>query len=336
MEIPIRAQLSSVVYEKTLHLSDVKASGGAPESMIGKLGEDVDPESDTEDFLGDTDTKDTDSLVPLVALGRASKAAPGNAAISTSSHQGSINIVAVDAARIAEFAARSYIIVGITVTVVVAAAVLVKLIGWISFGTALLVPLFFTPLNMLASKRYAAAQAKLMRIRDDKLVVVDEALRGIRHIKFAASESYWEAQIMKVRASELWQQRSVFTWIVVMRLFWISSPILLSVVSLGTYSFLHGSLTPSVAFTALTIFGTMELALSIIPFAYTQGADAIVSSRRVDALLNTVERKERRCAGSSIMFENATISWPLPADGLFVKPFMLRNINIAFTNDKIK
>ena len=335
LEIPIRAQLSSVVYEKNLNLSDVKANVTTT-TTANQGAEDIWSESDSDDGSDQNTSKEIQKSIPLINIDHEKKASSGESGIGTSSHQGSINLVAVDAVRVAEFSARSYVLVGITVTLIVAAASLVQLIGWISFGMALLTPLLFTPLNMLASRRYATAQGELMRSRDDKLAVVDEALRGIRHIKFAASESYWEQQIMTVRASELWQQRTVFKWIVVMRLFWISSPILLSVISLGTYGFITGSLTPSIAFTALTIFGNMELALSVIPFAYTQGADALVSSRRLDALLNTKDKREKRCLGSSIRFENAAISWPLPQENTGVKAFTLNNININFKNKKIK
>jgi hypothetical protein len=42
-----------------------------------------------------------------------------------------------------------------------------------------------------------------MKIRDEKMGVVTEALQGIRQIKFAALEREWEAKIGSVRTREL-------------------------------------------------------------------------------------------------------------------------------------
>jgi hypothetical protein len=47
-----------------------------------------------------------------------------------------------------------------------------------------------------------------MAARDDKTGVISEALRGLRQIKFGASESEWEKRIMRTRLRELaeiWQ-----------------------------------------------------------------------------------------------------------------------------------
>lgn len=335
LEIPIRSQISSVIFEKSLHLSDVKARSVASE-VHNEPPKSMEPgaEHTSERY---TSEKDTDMAPDSPAdINSQSNAELQSPETTTSSCQGSINLIAVDAPRVAEFSARSYILVGISMTLIISVVVLVRLIGGLSFVMGLLVPLLFTPLNTIASRRYAKSQAELMKLRDEKLATIDEALRGIRHIKFAASESYWEAQIRRVRTSELWQQRTVFKWIIVMRFFWISSPIFLSVLSLGTYSLLNGSLSSSTAFTALAIFGNIELAMSVLPFAYAQGADALVSSRRIDDVLNKKGREDKRRPGSAVKFENAAVSWPLADSADSARTFLLKNLNIEFKNEKIK
>ncbi|TVY84698.1 ATP-dependent bile acid permease [Lachnellula suecica] len=334
LEIPIRSQISSVVFEKSLHLSDVKARSVANE-VHDKPPKAMEPgtEHTKERYTSEKDA----SMAPKLPEDTNSQidAEIQSPETTTYSCQGSINLIAVDAPRVADFTARSYILVGISMTLIISVVVLVRLIGGLSFVIGLLVPLLFTPLNAIASRKYAESQAELMKLRDDKLATIDEVLRGIRHIKFAASESYWEAQIRRVRTSELWQQRNVFKWIIVMRFFWISSPIFLSVLSLGTYSLLNGSLSSATAFTALAIFGNIELAMSVLPFAYAQGADALVSSRRVDDFLNKKGREDKRRPGSAVKFENASISWSSPDSADFDKRFLLKNLSIEFKKEKI-
>lgn len=44
---------------------------------------------------------------------------------------------------------------------------------------------------------------RLMKVRDEKMGVVTEALQGIRQIKFTALERQWESKIGSVRTREL-------------------------------------------------------------------------------------------------------------------------------------
>lgn len=43
------------------------------------------------------------------------------------------------------------------------------------------------------------------------------------------------------------------------------NPMLLSAVALGAYAIINGTLSPSVAFTAIAIFGELEFVLSVVP-----------------------------------------------------------------------
>lgn len=244
--------------------------------------------------------------------------------------QGTVNLLAVDATRVAEFASRQYVFLSIFITVTIAIVVLVRLIGWISMGVSFLAPLALTPLNLMASRAYAVAQGKLMKERDQKVTTVTEAMQGIRQIKFSASELQWHEKIMRTRDSELAQQRKVFMWIIILRFFWISSPILLSLSALATYSWINGSLSPSVAFTALAVFGNLEFSLSLIPFAITQGIDALVSCRRIDRHISTEKRGHSTAIGDSIEFRDAAIAWPTDAGDEMGDRFVLRNINATF------
>lgn len=51
---------------------------------------------------------------------------------------------------------------------------------WQSLLVGLAVVLLIVPINIIVSKRYASAQDKLMKIRDQKMAAVSEALQGIK------------------------------------------------------------------------------------------------------------------------------------------------------------
>jgi hypothetical protein len=86
-----------------------------------------------------------------------------------------------------------------------------------------------------------------MKVRDEKLGVVTEALQGLRQIKFMGVEQQWQEKIMEVRArelEELWQSDIADTFLLFC---WFASPILFSAASLAVYAIVYGELTPSVS-----------------------------------------------------------------------------------------
>jgi ABC-type bacteriocin/lantibiotic exporter with double-glycine peptidase domain len=123
---------------------------------------------------------------------------------------------------------------------------LLTLIGWQSLLAGIAVMALITPLNIYFSKRYATVQRNLMKVRDEKLGVVTEALQGLRQIKFMGVEQQWQDKIMGVRVrelEELWQSDIADTFLLFC---WFSSPILFSAASLAVYAIVYGELTPSV------------------------------------------------------------------------------------------
>ncbi|KAI1811841.1 P-loop containing nucleoside triphosphate hydrolase protein [Poronia punctata] len=315
--IPIRAQLSALVFGKAMRRKDVKGtSKAAPDSTeptaTGPAGESGIPgQPEAED--------DADDL--------------------KQSKQSTVNLIGVDAKRVADFANFNWFFPSSLFKLIVSLVFLLDLLGWqpllAGFGTMLVV----TPLNAYFSKKYSAAQDKLMKVRDEKMEVVSEALQGIRQIKFAALEPQWEEKIMSVRERELRSVWNAFKYDVILMGCWIASPVLLAAVSLAVYATLHGSLTPSVAFVSLSIFKALELTLSIIPELTTDGLDAWVSVNRIDKYLQGAEISDIIDEADEIIFDNATIAWPSEADPSNPDDdsdrFILRNINATFPTGQL-
>ena len=172
---------------------------------------------------------------------------------------------------------------GAVLKLAVSLTFLVKLLGWIPLLLGFSAMLAIIPVNTFFSRRYAAAQKRLMKTRDEKLSVINEALQGIRQIKFSALEPQWEARINGVRSKELSCVWDVFTSNTILVGCWITSPILLAAVSLTAYARINGILTPSVAFglcyfvpladkrsltaplVSLGVFKSLEATLAFVP-----------------------------------------------------------------------
>ncbi len=117
---------------------------------------------------------------------------------------------------------------------------------------------------------------------------------------------------------------------------WISSPLLLSATSLAVYALLNGSLTPSVAFTAIGVFANLEVTLAVIPELTTDLIDAFISVERIERYLNSPEISVNTNNAPNISFDNATIAWPSDEEKeVGDQRYVLRNLNISFPEKEL-
>ncbi|KAH7273597.1 P-loop containing nucleoside triphosphate hydrolase protein [Fusarium solani] len=301
VSLPIRAQLSTLVFEKSLRRKNVKAAEKQKEA--------------TESQEADGDNKDDDESDSSSVL---------------KSRQAIVNLVGVDAARIANFAAYQFLIINSVAKLVTFSFFLVRLIGWIPFAAGMLAWAATLPANTYFSKALLGKSEKLMKLRDEKLAVVNEALLGMRQIKFSALEARWEQRILAMRERELktlWQ-----LFIVDTGLFgcWVVSPILLAATSLAIYAIVNEQLLPSVAFVSIGIFKALEVTLGVLPELITMSVDTLVSIKRIDTYLQGPEMEKTLSEGSEVGFEGASIAWPVDEDTPDEDRFILRNLNFNF------
>jgi hypothetical protein len=92
--------------------------------------------------------------------------------------QSTVNLIGVDTKRVSDFASFNNYFPGSLFKLLVSFAFLVSIIGWKALLTGFLAMSLTIPLNIFFSKRYSAAQDRLMKVRDVKMGVVTEALQG--------------------------------------------------------------------------------------------------------------------------------------------------------------
>ena len=141
---PIRTELSALIFAKSMRRKDVKSVQVS---------------------------KELDGIIP-------------NEATTTDedirkSRQSIINLVAVDARRIADFATFHFVFSQTAAKLVTSIVFLIHLIGWKSLAAGFAVSVLVTPINIHASRCYTNSQKGLMAARDRKMVVITEALQGM-------------------------------------------------------------------------------------------------------------------------------------------------------------
>ncbi|KAK7459859.1 hypothetical protein CaCOL14_009182 [Colletotrichum acutatum] len=304
--IPLRGALSALIFEKSMRRKNVKA---ASKQEAEEKEDDAKPKDDKKKKADEEEAEDDNVL---------------------KSKQAIINLIGVDAKRISDFAAFQFLFPSSAAKLLVAIWFLVYLLGWGPLGAGLLAWAILLPINFSYAKVYSKAQDKLMKIRDQKLAVVNEALVGMRQIKFSALEPQWEKRILAMREKELGALWQVFKGDTVLFGMWITSPIALAAVSLAVYAWLNGTLIPSVAFVSIGVFKNLEVTLAVLPELITDVIDANISVKRMQDYLNGPEKTKTVTEGPDVAFENATIAWPVDDETKDEDRFILRNVDVTF------
>jgi len=192
------------------------------------------------------------------------------------------------------------------------------------------VPVILQPLNGIATKYYTQTQLHVMAARDNKAHVVTEALHGIRQIKFSATEKQWEKRILDARERELKAQRSVYVWATFLTFTWIAMPALIGATALSVCAWQAQQIKASLAFTALSVFSSLEWTISAVPTTLTEMLDARVSTDRIHQHLKSEERHSVQTPGSSVELKNASIAWPSDSNAI------LRGLNLQFPTGALR
>lgn len=308
LSLAIRSQLSNLVYGKALRRKDVK-----PTEQSESKDDELNPTAPSAD-------NDDDSIAP------------------PTTSQAAVNLVGVDTENITHFFQYGFLIVNGLAKLVIFSAFLVRLMGWIPVAAGAAAWALTLPPNAILSKRLFTQSTILMKTRDARLSKINEALLGIRQIKFSALERHWEAKILEARDTELktlWRMFLVDAGIFAC---WVVSPILLAATSLTVYVLMTGNLQPSVAFVSIGMFNTLETTLGSLPELISAGFEALVSINRIDSYLKGSEVEESLPEGTSISFEDVSIAWPVEEDGetdVDTDRFTLRNVNVSFPHGEL-
>ncbi|TGO38380.1 hypothetical protein BHYA_0076g00310 [Botrytis hyacinthi] len=341
LAIPIRSTLTSLIFEKMMKMKDCKEPPKPEENDEAKDKGKASPKiDDASKPNGDANSNGTPK--PDASNGHgphAPAAEKGNDADTKKkleTDKDIVNMFAVDANQVGNFGAVNQFYILFFCKFVVSVVFLWLLVGWESMAAGMLAIIGMAPINQALAKRYGGFQRELMKARDKKTTIVTEALNGIRQIKFSANETQWGEKIFEAREEEivkLWKTKINNLYMMVGS---NVAPVLLTVLALATYSYIHGDLLPSVAFTALGVFMQLEGVLGMVPFLFMMGANAKVSCDRIDSFLKSPEKPENTYPGDSITFENVSVSFPSKSKISEEEDrFVLRDLNLQFPNNAL-
>ncbi|MCJ1379998.1 hypothetical protein MMC17_003101 [Xylographa soralifera] len=327
IDVTVSKQLAAVIFDKSMRMEDIKLVKSAVETKDSRPSSRSATHRVPNNELTPLLPKSGSNIKSEPDVGKEIQQKSDDSADETS--QNAINLLTVAIPKVTSFAKMNFMLLTGAIDTVLGTVFLIILIGVWSTFAGLLIVVLVQPFSKFLQQRYSAAQDAVMDAREKKTHVVTEALHGIKMIKISAIEDQWQRMIMDAREGEIRALRSSIIWGFALTLSWMCLPIIFSTVSLGVYAYLKGGLTASVAFTALAVFSSLEIALGGIPFSITLMIDALVGSKRIQDHLNNRDQVDYRFAEDGVKFENATISWPTDQEHSR-ETFVLRNINLEF------
>lgn len=139
---------------------------------------------------------------------------------------------------------------------------------------------------------------------DRRVSLTNEILAAMDTVKCYAWEKSFQSRVQSIRDDELsWFRKAQF--LSAFNSFILNSiPVVVTVVSFGTFTLLGGDLTPARAFTSLSLFAVLRFPLNMLPNLLSQVVNANVSLQRLEELLLAEER---------ILMPNSPLEPELPA-----------------------
>ncbi|KAG1873894.1 hypothetical protein F4604DRAFT_1765807 [Suillus subluteus] len=203
-----------------------------------------------------------------------------------------VNLMAVDANRIAMMVSGAYFIYGSPFEIIIATTFLYNLLGLSAFA-GFVVLLAGWPLNSFVTKRSIRIQKGVSASRDKRMAVLNELISAVKFIKFFAWEDRWIKRTMDARGVEMnWMVKARINSVMFSTI-WTSAPILVSLISFFTFVYQGNQLTVSVAFTVSLVIVEISQPLNVIPAWIVQILQTGVALKRIEKYLEEDEVDEQ-------------------------------------------
>lgn len=230
-----------------------------------------------------------------------------------------INLMAVDSFKVSEISAYLHFLWGSTpVQLVLCIVLLYRILGWSALASVVMMVMVI-PLNVFLAKQFTKMQKKVMAATDVRIHTTNEILQNIRIIKYFAWEQRFCQIVSEKRAVELRALRNKYILWSLSATVWFGVPLLITFFSFFLYTVVEKRpLIPSVAFTALSLFGILRFPLDQLADMIAHVQESKVSVDRVEEFLNEgeTEKYEQLLQGRKdeagepvIGFYGATLTW---------------------------
>ncbi|CEF71344.1 ATP-binding cassette sub-family C member 8 [Strongyloides ratti] len=242
-----------------------------------------------------------------------------------------VNIMSVDIQRFQDMTTFVMLFWSAPLQVLLAIYFLWDLLG-VSVFAGLIILLLMVPLNSFISIKMRNCQVTHMKLKDERMKMVNEVIGGIKVLKLYNWENSLENIITGIRKKELLNLKKLAYLNAATSLSWSSAPFLVAVVTFGVYVTIdpqNNILTPQITFVALALFNILRFPLAIFAMIFSQAVQCYVSNKRLKNFLaadeidpNDIETRINS-SGKALTIKDASFTWIKETDSF------LKNINMS-------
>ncbi|XP_017970733.1 PREDICTED: ABC transporter C family member 12 isoform X2 [Theobroma cacao] len=237
------------------------------------------------------------------------------------------NMITTDANALQQICQQLHVLWSAPFRIIISMVLLYQQLGVASLLGALMLVLM-VPLQTIVISKMRKMTKQGLQWTDRRVSLMNEILAAMDTVKFYAWEKSFQSRVDSIRNDELsWLRRaqllSAFNSFILN-----SIPVVVTVVSFGTFTLLGGGLTPARAFTSLSLFALLRMPLNTLPNLLSQVVNANISLQRLEELFLAEERvlvpnPPLQPGLPAISIKDGNFSWDSKAE----KP-TLANINL--------
>jgi ATP-binding cassette, subfamily C (CFTR/MRP), member 1 len=201
-----------------------------------------------------------------------------------------VNLMAVDAQRFFELTSYLHVLWSGPLVIALAIYFLYGILGPSVFA-GLGVMLLMIPLTGVIATKLRNLQIIQMKVKDERVKIMNELLNGMKVLKLYAWEPSFEATVLTVRDKEMVVLKQAAVLNSVTYFVWSMAPFLVTLASFATFVLVdeNNVLTPQIAFVSLTLFNILRFPMAMFPMMITFVMQSWVSITRINKFMNNEE-----------------------------------------------
>ena len=228
-----------------------------------------------------------------------------------------VNYVQIDSNQLIRFVTMSPSLITIPISLFAYSFLLFNYLG-ISFSFGLLVLIIFLLINYFMQKSFKKLQKRRQANMDKRLRMTTAILFNLKVLKLYSWDDFFYDKLNELREIELGSIRKIFNFRnTIQTIFWLS-PIMTTIVTIGSYEYLNKETQIENIFVSLGVLNSLQEPVRAIAMIYTAFLETLISLRRIQKFMNQENIKEENVITEDektkqenimVKIENGTFSW---------------------------
>ena len=237
-----------------------------------------------------------------------------------------VNLMSVDVQRIMDVFPYINMIWSAALQITVSAFFMYKELKEATFlGIGILI--FLMPLNFILGHFMKVYQIQQMKLKDQRIKMINEILNGMKVLKLYAWEETFIEDILQIRTKEINILRKNALLNALMSLFWTVAPFTVGLGAFTYYVLIGNTLTADNAFVTLSYLNIIRVPLAMLPMMILLIIQVSVSLKRINTFMNTEELDLSAIShddsvnnNSAVSMQNVSLKWSID------EPYVLEDI----------